>query len=96
MNRRVLQTISVLLLVLMGAAVMHEVLPHHCNGAEHGGGETPCALCVLLAFTAVVVLAVIALDPVAAPAAPLPRSLSAGTPAFRRIRNPRSPPLQYC
>ena len=94
MNRRALQIVSLLLLLLMGTAVVHELLPHHSHADEHEGGQS-CALCTLLAFTAVVVALVCCAAPEAVPTVPLPRAVAPRSPAFRRIRHPRSPPVQY-
>ena len=95
MNRRVLQIVSLLLLVLMGAAVAHEILPHHSHAATHGE-DSSCALCVLLAMTAIAVVVAVCMSPFAITAAPLPHCAAPNSTCFRRIGHPRSPPLQHC
>lgn len=95
MNRRVLWIVSLSLLALMGAAVAHEILPHHSHATNHGV-DNSCALCVLLAMTAVVALVAACLSLFAVPAIPLPQSSVLHPASLRRIRHPRSPPLQYC
>jgi hypothetical protein len=94
MNRRALQIVSLLMLVLMGTAVMHEILPNHSQSGGHDRSDS-CALCVLLAITAIVALVAAALPPFSEPAVPLPPSSAFHPASFRRIGHPRSPPLQH-